>query len=644
MYNALLPSVISVIAFLILFVYLPGRIIAEKFKLKDWWDFHLMIGVIILMIYLFFSRFIISSNFALIIYLILVVIVAYKNKIKLRPKIIIPDLTISLSLLFGVIIMAWSFIVTATHGSLAILYESFRSRDQSWHIALIAEISQRFPPQIPGFSGVVLKNYHYFMDLFMAANYAIFGGEIAYFMQIIYPILFAVFLGVSIYRIMTLITAKKLIIAFTIIFFFISNNFSYLLHFLGTNNWQSDSFFLDQPLIYLGNLQTVFSLALFIYLIIMLGYSLKYPQKKMYPVLIGILISALIKVKIYAFVIGGLLMGVWVLWQLVLIIKKPNKQRINNIIIASFITVIVSGFIYILSFQSGKEFLVWEPGWILQVFYERVLYQYWIWFKHHYMVYKIAGSPKYYFLLILVISLYLIVNLGLRLIGLFALKLQEHRNYVILLFLSSIFVILILLLFRQSAGGYNIIQFGPYAVCALSILTGIYLSQIKVSHIWLLFISVLIILISSPVTIKTIYGYQQADYRHFNYDLVNALRKLREYPYGVVVNFGLPMAINKNEADGGQHLIGAIAYKPSFLTDKTQIEVLDFSWRERAVIIKRWEENWCNFDQIDIDNLKKNHIKYFLVPSDKDCGGNPGLKMQKIIEEKEYTVLKLNFQ
>lgn len=86
MYNALLPSVISVIAFLILFVYLPGRIIAEKFKLKDWWDFHLMIGVIILMIYLFFSRFIISSNFALIIYLILVVIVAYKNKIKLRSK------------------------------------------------------------------------------------------------------------------------------------------------------------------------------------------------------------------------------------------------------------------------------------------------------------------------------------------------------------------------------------------------------------------------------------------------------------------------------------------------------------------------------------------------------------------------------
>lgn len=619
--DLIIQTIVATIVFLYVFAYFPGKVIGRYFYLPQWRDLEFGIGLVTLMLVLFFGRFLFPTQVLLLIYLFTAFVLFFvKRSIHLDKK-DFPNFFVWISILLGTISMAWSYIVVALHGSDAIQYDVYRSHDQSWHVALIAELVQHFPPQVPGYSGEILKNYHYFMDLVIAANYQIFGGDIAHYIQLTYPIIFTILFGMSVYRMISIFTNITWVKVFTILLAYLGNNLSFLLLLSKPLEWRSDIFFVDQPVVYLGNHQTVLSLALFFYFIILITSTLKQPQKISIAIITTIILAALIKVKVYAFVVAGFLFALWSIWQVILYLQDKDRARIRSITINSILLTLITGLIYILSFKGGKAFIVWEPGWLLQVFYERAMYPLWPWFKNHFMVYKVAGNPKYYVLLITIILLFIILNLGVRIVGLAYIFVKKRNINAIFLLISSVLVFCILLLTRQAQGGYNIIQFGPYAICSMSVLTGAVLARLRMPTLIGILIATILLITSMPVTLKTIYTYKRPDLSNKNKNLIYILETLRKYPDGITAHFGIPTSVEDSQSMGIQNVIGAIGYHRAYLIDKVQIEVLEFDWKQKQENIDRIAQKWCNFDVEDINLIKEEKIKYFLIPSAKVCEG-----------------------
>ena len=232
------------LVFIIVFLYLPGLVISRLLNLPRWPDLHLAVGLTLLPLILFFGRFLLPPAWVLGIYLLIIVYLSAKLRLKLPS--LSSNRPILLVLLICVLAQSLPYLKTLNLEQITLAIAA--NHDQAWHMSLIQELINHFPPSIPGYSGQLLKNYHYFYDLIIAANAAFFKTNIAVLIQLVYPLLFSVLFALSVWRILTLITNNQTYQGLGILLAFFANNLSF------TN---SNFFLLDQPLLFLFNQQTV---------------------------------------------------------------------------------------------------------------------------------------------------------------------------------------------------------------------------------------------------------------------------------------------------------------------------------------------------------------------------------------------------
>jgi len=621
----LLIPIVSTTLFIIIFLYFPGKIITQFLKFPQTFDWNIVIGLTIFLPFVFFGRYLLPLWLLFLIYLLIFVILTIKLKINFQVEKIKPRISIIVIIALGTIAQSWTYLSSGFLGLKNLILNLLTSHDQSWHMALVNELVKNFPPQIPGFAGETLYNYHYFYDLFIAANVWVSKANVAVLLQFIFPVLISIFFGLAIYRLSAFLIKSKILQLLVVFISYFANNLSYLWYFLGAKQWQSDSLLLDQPIIYLFNHQTVISLSLFIYGLLMLNIWIERKYQSQMIALLVLFLITLAGIKIYAFVIFTISLFLIILIKIMNIYfydKNNLGKYIKRISIFGLSFMLLFSLFYILSFRGGNAFISWNPGWIVEQFFIRNILPYFKQISSTRAIYQLLGNDFKLFLLdSLLAVIFLVTNFQLRIWGLFGKKKNLSELF---LFIASLVSIFMVLFFNQKNSPFNIIQFAPYAMISLSILMLVRIDNLKnkSGKIILIF---LCLLLSLPTSIKTISSYRLNNLESYvDISVMDALVKLKTLPERKVLildqDLSLDLRNKQKEIYRGNNVVGSYADKRTYFWDKTQLEVLNLNFAKREDFVQELSDNYCNLDQELKDELRQEEIVYIVVPNTHKCG------------------------
>ena len=116
------------------------------------------------------------------------------------------------------------------------LYWSSQGHDGLWHIAIIEQIKQNFPPLNPLYAGEKLYNYHYFIDIIIAEFnrlFPFFSSLDLYFRY--FTFLIAFLMGIAVYSFLTTWQKNKTIGLLGVFFAYFVGSFGYGVFFVRNN-------------------------------------------------------------------------------------------------------------------------------------------------------------------------------------------------------------------------------------------------------------------------------------------------------------------------------------------------------------------------------------------------------------------------
>lgn len=623
----LIWSAISLALFFFFFAFLPGHFLLKRAIKSSSWDQSLIIGIALLGLVLLLGRWFLPTTWLLAFYLTAIILITkpWQLKLSLRVKKITVNWWLLLVLLLGVSTQAMPFIQSMVRGRPYLDQDVYSNHDQSWHASLIFEFTNHYPPQVPGLSGVTLKNYNYSYDLIVAANLQMFGGDINYLIQALYPVLISLFYGISLYRLAAHLSQSKFTQIAAVFFGYFLSNLNFLLYFFDFTNWQIRDLILDQPIIFLFNQQTVLSISFIIYHLL-LTYKILKNRSLLLPIILGLSFTSHLYLKVFGFVTHGLALAVFAFVILLTHFRKktfkPIFTRFSLLFFAAALSLLPL-LIFNLDLKGGL--LVFKPGWLADIFFERVLSKILPQLVVLKMSWQFRNQPLKLTLLTFFSTIILIlVNYHFRLLSLYF-AWQKKFTLEKLFLLVSVISLLFTLSGYQKSSAFNIIQYAPYATVLTTVLS---LKVLEKTKPFLKYFSlVLMFLISFFGSYKAIYAFSRDQSLLLDEHKVKLLQLLQDKPEAVVVSFieddmRLGRIYNQTQSLSGlgNNLIGAIGHKPAFYADRKQLAVLDLNYEDRLSVIETLRENFCDFKPIHQQIIEANHLTYFLVPRKyQDC-------------------------
>lgn len=349
--------------------------------------------------------------------------------------------------------------------------------DTMWNIALSAELFAHFPPENPAIAGVMLKNNHYFYPLLLAASRFLTGISVfdLYFRW--GPIFVSLLFGLGLYAVSTIFTKKIIFRSFCVFLGYFSGNFAYLLPlFLGSQfDWKGNSFFADQPFDQIINPYSVLGFTLMLFGIYCAAKILQ--EKKNLSAGFGI-IGGLLLGSLYGFKSFG---GVTVILALIATtFLQFIFYRRWNLLVLSLISLFVFSGIFFFTTDPASAYLIWSPGWLLTQMMTDRDKLYLPRFAETENYYKMIGNRLGFLKIKFTeLTIYLLGNLGTRTAGLIYLVYILFIAHVrspkyIIQFIGALGLIAfsIPLLFNLRNSTFNIIQFTPYGLVLLAVLSG----------------------------------------------------------------------------------------------------------------------------------------------------------------------------
>ena len=286
---------------------------------------------------------------------------------------------------------------------------STKDHDALWHIGLTESIENSIPPVNPVFAFEKLKNYHYLTDAFMAFLSQITKIPVANIYLKWFPFILSFLLIYSTHNLFYLLAKRKIIAYLASLLVFFSSSLSYLVPLFFKDAFVSQSnFWLDQPTRYLVNLQLSLSLIVTNAILFLILNS-----TKKYLLIITILLSSLVGIKIYGFII--LLLSFYLI-GFFNGIKNKDWDFLKIAILASAV-----GFLILAGtgVNSGFPF-IFKPGWFIESMYQSLdRLNYSEWEIHRQLFLQTSNYPRLIFHWFLGIIVFFTGNFGLKIIGLF---------------------------------------------------------------------------------------------------------------------------------------------------------------------------------------------------------------------------------
>ncbi len=402
--------------------------------------------------------------------------------------------------------------------------------DSTWHIALVKNLQLSIPPAHPSDSSIVLNNYHYFYDLFLA-TLAKFSHLSLFFLYYQFSVVFLSSLLLLSAYVLGRRLLNKLAGFYLVFFTALVGSFSYLIPLFNPDQgWHESSFWVSQTLVMIVNPQVIYTLALTYIFILLLFLLLKTNVKKQLylqlNIILIILISTSIGFKSYTWVILSFVYALFLLFELL-------KYKDKKIILIGLVYVLVSlPFVWLVTKFAGNSFF-YEPMWFVNSMIEspdRVNYLEWKFLQDHYLFKK--NWLRFYFIEVKKVLIFYFGNLGIRglfiflpVVFLFSKHKNKEQKYLIqiswLVFLGFLFSSIFPLIFLQRGTVWNSIQFWYYALIFANILAVLTLTILLQKRSKLLNIIVFLILVSLaiPTSIKTIVDKNKAPFILSNQDM-----------------------------------------------------------------------------------------------------------------------------
>lgn len=417
----------------------------------------------------------------------------------------------------------------------------------------------------PQFSGFFLKNYHLGVDWVVALTSKLTGlSSVNLFFRWL-PIVLVTVIVSQLIKLLTSWKFSKTATHLTLFLAFLTGSLGFIFTLITSGNpfageslfWmnQSVSIFLNPP----------FAMSIALILVFLNLY-----KKKRSPILLILVGGLLAQVKIYAFI----------LLLLSLLILKELKLLIGIALVGLLLSLPTLGL-------QGSPF-VFSPLWFPKSLIAAQDKLNWSKLAQAWQVYEASGVYLKLFLVnALALAIYIVGNLGVRLIGLLNILKEKTKDKSVLLTRSIILLGLVIpLLFIQANNPWNTIQFSYYSLFFLSIFTAKVIAAKRRSLlVWILFLA-----LALPTTIGTLKDYI-TPYSASKISLteLRALEVLKKQDKGVVISplFNQSTARQFPEpkslyAYTSTAYISAISGQPEYLSDLINLSITGFDYRQRS--------------------------------------------------------------
>jgi len=544
-----------------------------------------------------------------------------------------------LIMFFGMIIQSLTTIRSGLLYSYGMGFWGPNGHDGVWHLALINNLVNHFPPQNPVFAHFNLSNYHFLFDLSVALIHKItFLPTLNLYFQII-PVVLSGFLGILVFLLIKKLTKNNLAACLSVFFAYFGGNFGWLVTlFRGQGLGGESMFWANQSISFPLNMQFFLSLILMLAGFYLYLLYLEKPTKKRFWLLIFIF-GLIIGVKAYGGLIILFALGVTTFWELI----TKKKVKTLKIFLGSLI---ISLLVFLPNNWASSSLFIFSPLWLPRVMIDAPDRVGWLKLAQARQAYFATGLwLKWWLAEGLGLVIFFIGNLGTRIIGLGKLchwfRNWRKINSFQILFLACLLPSgLIPLFFIQKGNPWNSIQFFYYFQVLFGLLAGLWLGEfLAKKKIWpasrqgglkTLFI-VLLLFLTLPTTIGDLKNYlgSQAPAK-IDFQELEALAFLKKQPQGIVLTYphNYRAREKSKEIPKPLYLYETTAYVSAFtgqqtlLEDEMTLEIMQVDWQARRAEV---EEFFKTKDNQQAKNfLEEKGIKYLYLVNDQTFLGALG--------------------
>lgn len=485
------------------------------------------------------------------------------------------------------------------------------THDGVWHIALINQLVKAVPPENPIFSGVSVKNYHFFYDILIACTNYLTQLSITDLVFRFYPILFSMLLGIGTYYLMTNIYKKTLAMILSLYLIYFAGSFGWIVEYIKVRHLGGESaFWANQSISF--NLNPPFAISLIIVIAIFYLLSFDRVQKSFVPLVI--LCGVLLPFKAYA--------AVLILTTLLIISIIRRSIQIG----AVFITSVISSYLFFISnFSLGDKLILFSPFWFIHSMIDSPDRVGWV----RVSLMRNTGFEKGNWLKVILaelisLTIFILGNLGTRLFALPALlgfKYIVRREILLSISIFSLLSFVIPILFIQAGNPWNTIQFLYYGLYSLALIAGTVLSNFLTKfNNFFAKVFILMILIITPINSwATANGYlSYQPHALISSQEIEALEFLSKQKDGIVLIYPYDPKLKTKITEpwplyayDSTAYVSALSKKPSYLEDEGQNQILLTDYKKRLVASKDF---FLSTNSESRDFILNNHISYIYIP------------------------------
>ncbi len=496
--------------------------------------------------------------------------------------------------------------------------------DAVFHLSVINSLKDSLTNlSHPQLSGFFLENYHLGVDWIVALTSKITGfSEVNIFFRWLPIILVAVIVS-EITKLLSSWKFSKLATRLTLFLAFLTGSLGFIFSFITSGN-----IFAGESLFWMNQSVSIFLNPPFALSIALLLVFLNLYKKKNFLLLI--LVGGLLaQVKVYAFI----------LLLLSLLIIKEFKLLVGVGLVGLVLSLPTLGL-------NSSPF-IFSPLWFPKSLIAAQDKLNWSRLAQAWQVYEASGVYlKLFIVNVLALGIYLLGNLGVRIIGLCNVLKDATKDKSVLMTKSIIVLGLVIpFFFIQSNNPWNTIQFSYYSLFFLSIFTAKQFASKRRSILtWALFL-----LLVLPTTIGTLKDYI-TPYSASKISLteLQALETLKAQDLGIVIS---PL-FNKQEskpfpepkslyAYTSTAYISALSGQQEYLSDTINLSITGFDYKERSKNVQKFfktqDSAWAKkfLKEENITYVYQTPLSYLQLDPNEIC-------LSPIFDSGEIIIYKFN--
>ncbi|RJR23672.1 hypothetical protein C4578_03930 [Candidatus Microgenomates bacterium] len=501
--------------------------------------------------------------------------------------------------------------------------------DGIWHLSLINQVFSGFPPNHPTFSGHLLTNYHYFYDLIIGFfnKLTLIPVKTLYFQ--VFPIFISLFIGILSFLVGYRIK-KNFWTGFWFAFFnYFGGSFGYFVTLAREGKIGGESLFWSMQSISTQiNPPFAFSLVL-----LLLGIYLLQCKKSFVKAFFLILIfGILLNVKAYAGVLGLTGLAFYTFFSFL----KRQEEKKENFLIFGFATFLAFGLFFMVNSKANSLF-EFKPLWFTRSLIESQdrLYLPQLALNLQYLTAKGMGVKRF-LVEVLAICLFVIGNMGTRVIGFLSLPKRGKQITGMDAFLLPALTVgfLVPFFFVQKGTAWNTIQFFYYFLFFINLYAAQSLAKISLQKKAGVLAVCSVIVLTLPTTISSLKNYTGwPPPSALPNEEAEALSFLRKKEKGIVLTMPFnkykkgsydqtPLPLHAYESTA---YVSAFSEKQTFLEDEMNLDISGYPWKERKADVEKF---FTSNDPVWARNfLKENNIRYIYLPAAIDLPSDLGLEM-----------------